>query len=98
MPMDHETVLEKEFEEMKKLVDKHEPELEELIKKERELESREHVIEWLKDKKKRKELIEDEERIKELLKHIEHAYRTASIPEETYTKAKSLHKELLRKD
>ncbi len=99
MSLDHESVLEKEFEEMKSIVNEHEHELEELIKKEKKKEdgARENVIRWLEGKKKRKELMEDEETIRELLSHIEHAYRTASIPEDTYAKAKSLHKELLDK-
>jgi len=98
MSLDHEEILENELEDMKEIIEEKEHELEELIAKEKEREARENVIQWLEEKRERKELLNDENRIKELLRHVEHAHRTASITEETYMKAKSIHKELLGKD
>lgn len=98
MSLDHESILEKKFEKMKELIEEHEPELEALIAKEKEKENRQEVIKWLETKKKRKDLLNDEDAVKELLSHIEHAYRTASISEETYSNAKFLNKKLLEKN
>lgn len=94
--MDVEEILEHDVERVKDLVERHEPDVEELITKENRSKGREDLLTWLEEKKRYIELLEDEERIQNLLSHIEFAYRTASVSEETYQKAKSANKELLR--
>lgn len=72
-----------------------ETDLAELIRVEEENENREELVDWLREKRERHELLTDEERLQELRAHLEYAYRTAAISQETYSKVRQLHQELL---
>lgn len=69
--------------------------LDRLMEMEQERHARDELLDWLEEKKRRQELLQDEDRIEELLSHIEHAYRTAAISEDTYRHAKRVNRELL---
>ncbi|MDY6778651.1 MAG: hypothetical protein SVU32_08355 [Candidatus Nanohaloarchaea archaeon] len=81
--------------EIKEYVDEHEPDLDELIEAEQEGRERQELIDWLEAKKERLEILNDDERAEELLKHVENAYRSASISEDTYNEAKQQTKEMI---
>ncbi len=91
-----EELLEKDVDEIKEEVEEKEIEfIEELMEVEREGEDREELLEWLEEKKHRLELMEDEQRHEDLLSHLEYAYRTAAISEETYQDMKDKAREVV---
>lgn len=92
-----EHILEKDVDGVKRHVEENVEELDirELVKHEEEHRDRQELVLWLLQKAKRRNMIEDEERVQELLSHIEYAYRTAAISEETYAKAREANKALL---
>lgn len=91
--MDADELLEKDIEAMKDEVDAAEHDLDALVEEARE---REHpAADWLEAKRERRELVEDEERVEELLSHLEEAYRTAAISQDTYQRVKQANRELL---
>lgn len=88
-------VLKKDVEAVKEHVRQAEIEFEEVIRAEREHHGRDELLDWLRQKKKHSELLSDEDLIGELLMHLEHAYRNASISEDTYRRVKQVNQELL---
>jgi hypothetical protein len=90
--------LDRDVDEVKESLHELDHELEQVIEIEREEQEREELIEWLEGKKERLKLINDEERLKELLSHLEYAYRTAAVSEETYQNARDLNRKLLREN
>ncbi len=93
-----EHILEQDAEAVKRHVEEHVADLDlrEMVQVEEDNRNREELVHWLLRKAKRRTMIGDEERLKELLSHIEEAYRTAAISEETYAKAKQANKDLLQ--
>ncbi|MCJ7478719.1 MAG: hypothetical protein MUP63_00890 [Candidatus Nanohaloarchaeota archaeon QJJ-7] len=88
-------ILENEMEKIQE-AEIEEPELIEMMMEvEKQNREREELLEWLSEKKRRQEIINDEERVESLLSHLEEAYRTASISENSYHEAKKTNKELL---
>lgn len=92
-----EHILEKEVEAVKEHVEENHEEIDlrEMVQVEEERENREDLVHWLLQKEKRRQLVENGERIEELLSHLEYAYRTAAISEETYNKVKQRNQQLL---
>ncbi len=82
---------------MKEHVEENHEELDirEMVRVEEENENRTELVHWLLRKEKRRRLLGDEDRIRELLSHLEHAYRTAAISEDTYRQVKQRNRELL---
>ncbi len=90
-------ILEKDVEAVREHVEENHDDLDlrEMVKVEEENRGRDDLVHWLLQKAKRRQLVEDEDRIEELLSHLEYAYRTAAISEETYAKVKQRNKQLL---
>lgn len=90
-----EKILDNDVEGIKEGVSEHKPNLKKLMRMEREGEAREHVLDWLEGKKERIDMITDDDRLEEMLSHLEYAYRTAAISEETYQRAREINRRLM---
>lgn len=69
--------------------------LKEMVRVEEANQNREELVLWLLQKQQRHDTILDEERLQHALSHLEEAYRTAAISQDTYHEMKRLNRELL---